>query len=283
MPNEPEQHARHGTTGPLTGLSVGITAARRADEQAALIRRRGGTVLHGPAMRTVPVADDSQLRAATESLVDTGPDVVVLTTAIGFRGWLEAAGAWGAEEPLLRRLRTAELLARGPKVKGAVRAAGLTETWSPASESLAEVEERLLGEGVGGRRIAVQLHGEPLTGFIATLRAGGAEVVPVPVYRWLPPEDLAPLDLLTDRIVARGLDAVTFTSAPAALSLLSRAEERGVLPGVLDALGHGVLAACVGPITAAPLRSRGVPTVQPERARLGPLVQLVCDELRLTS
>ncbi|MEU6758546.1 uroporphyrinogen-III synthase [Streptomyces sp. NPDC046685] len=266
-------------TGPLAGFTVGVTAARRADELIALLRRRGAAVLHAPALRIVPLADDSELLAATKELIALAPDVVVATTAIGFRGWIEAADGWGIGEELLERLRAAELLARGPKVKGAIRAAGLVETWSPESESLAEVLERLLSAGVAGRRIALQLHGEPLPGFVEALRAGGADVVVVPVYRWMAPEDLAPLDRLLDAIVCGAVDAVSFTSAPAAASLLSRAEERGVREAVLDALRGGVLSACVGPMTALPLQAQGVDTVQPERFRLGPLVQLLCQEL----
>ncbi|AQS69330.1 uroporphyrinogen-III synthase [Streptomyces pactum] len=274
--DDEQQRPDHG---PLAGFTVGVTAARRADELGALLQRRGAAVLHAPAIRIVPLADDSELLAATKQLIDQAPDVVVATTAIGFRGWVEAADGWGLGDALLERLRAVELLARGPKVKGAVRAAGLTEQWSPASESMAEVLDRLLEEGVDGRRIAVQLHGEPLPGFVESLRAGGAEVVGVPVYRWLPPEDLGPVDRLLDAAVSRGLDAVTFTSAPAAASLLSRAEERGLLPGLLAALGHDVLPACVGPVTAVPLQAHGVDTVQPERFRLGPLVQSLCREL----
>ncbi|MFH8977746.1 uroporphyrinogen-III synthase [Streptomyces sp. NPDC017890] len=274
--DDEQQRPDHG---PLAGFTVGVTAARRADELGALLQRRGAAVLHAPALRIVPLADDSELLAATKQLIDQAPDVVVATTAIGFRGWVEAADGWGLGEALLERLRAVELLARGPKVKGAVRAAGLTEEWSPASESMAEVLDRLLEQGVDGRRIAVQLHGEPLPGFVEALRAGGAEVVGVPVYRWLPPEDLGPVDRLLDAAVSRGVDAVTFTSAPAAASLLSRAEERGMLPGLLAALGHDVLPACVGPVTAVPLQAHGVDTAQPERFRLGPLVQLLCQEL----
>ncbi|WP_369389561.1 uroporphyrinogen-III synthase [Streptomyces sp. CG1] len=265
--------------GPLAGFTVGVTAARRAEELGALLQRRGAAVLHAPALRIVPLADDGELLAATKGIIDQVPDVVVATTGIGFRGWIEAADGWGLGEQLLGRLRGAELLARGPKVKGAIRAAGLTEEWSPSSESLAEVLDRLLEEGVDGRRIAVQLHGEPLPGFVESLRAGGAEVVPVPVYRWMPPEDITPLDRLLDATVARSLDALTFTSAPAAASLLSRAETRGLLPDLLSALSHDVLAVCVGPVTAIPLQAHGVDTIQPERFRLGPLVQLLCQEL----
>ncbi|MFD9105518.1 uroporphyrinogen-III synthase [Streptomyces virginiae] len=266
-------------TGPLAGFTVGVTAARRADELIALLRRRGASVLHAPALRIVPLADDTELLAATKELIGRPPDVVVATTAIGFRGWVEAADGWGVGEELLATLRSTELLARGPKVKGAIRAAGLVEEWSPESESLAEVLERLLAAGVAGRRIALQLHGEPLPGFVEALRAGGAEVVVVPVYRWMAPEDLAPLDRLLDAIAVGGVDAVSFTSAPAAASLLSRAEERGMREAVLDALRGGLVSACVGPVTAVPLQALGVDTVQPERFRLGPLVQLLCREL----
>ncbi|MDT0492128.1 uroporphyrinogen-III synthase [Streptomyces griseus] len=271
------------THGPLAGFTVGVTAARRAEELATLLKRRGAAVQHAPALRIVPLADDSELLAATRELIGRAPDVVVATTAIGFRGWVEAADGWGIGDALLERLRGVELLARGPKVKGAVRAAGLTEAWSPGSESMAEVLDRLLAEGVAGRRIALQLHGEPLPGFIESLQAAGAEVVGVPVYRWMPPQDIAPLDRLLDATAARALDAVTFTSAPAAASFLGRAEVRGLLPEILGALRDDVLAACVGPVTALPLQARSIPTVQPERFRLGPLVQLVCAQLPTTA
>ncbi|MGW6024859.1 uroporphyrinogen-III synthase [Streptomyces sp. NPDC055099] len=264
---------------PLAGFTVGVTAARRADELGALLQRRGATVLHAPALRIVPLADDSELLSATKQLIDHAPDIVIATTAIGFRGWIEAADGWGFGEALLRCLRGVELLARGPKVKGAIRAAGLTEEWSPSSESMAEVLDRLLDEGVEGKRIALQLHGEPLPGFVESLRAGGAEVVGVPVYRWLPPEDLAPVDRLLDATVARSVDALTFTSAPAAASFLARAEDRGMSAELFEALQHDVLSACVGPVTALPLQALGIETVQPERFRLGPLVQILCQEL----
>ena len=59
-------------------------------------------------------------------------DLVVATTGVGFRGWLEAAEAW--DLPLVEHLRSARVLARGPKARGAIRGGGLVDAWSPASE-----------------------------------------------------------------------------------------------------------------------------------------------------
>ncbi|QKW19755.1 uroporphyrinogen-III synthase [Kitasatospora sp. NA04385] len=269
LQDEPEP----AESGPLAGWTIGITAARRADELTALLQRRGASVLRAPALRIVPLADDTELHTATRSLIADPPDLAVATTGIGFRGWLEAADGWDLGEQLRAALGQASVLARGPKAKGAIRAAGLRESFSAATESSAEVLSRLLDRGVDGRRIAVQLHGAPLPGFVESLRTAGADVVEVPVYRWLPPADLAPLDRLLDATCAGALDAVTFTSAPAAISLLDRAAQRGRTADLLHALRRDVLAVCVGPVTSAPFDELDVPTVWPERMRLGAMVQ----------
>jgi uroporphyrinogen-III synthase len=169
---------------PLSGYTVGVTGARRADEFGALLQRRGATVLYGPAIRIVPLADDTELLAATRNVLAKPVDIVVATTGIGFRGWVEAADGWGLGQELLTRLAGAIVLTRGPKAKGAVRAAGLVEAWSPGSEVSQDLLDYMFEAGVAGKRVAVQLHGEPLTWFLDALRSAGADVVPVPVYRW---------------------------------------------------------------------------------------------------
>ncbi|MEC3979237.1 uroporphyrinogen-III synthase [Amycolatopsis sp. H20-H5] len=264
---------------PLAGFVVGITAARRAEELGALLVRKGAEVRYGPAIRIVPLADDTELHAATTKLLDEHLDAVVATTGIGFRGWIEAAEGWGIGEALLERLSHASVLTRGPKAKGAIRAAGLSEDYSPASESNAELLQHLLESGVDGHRIAVQLHGEPLPFFVDSLRNAGAEVVEIPVYRWVGPADHGPLDRLLDAVLDGTVDALPFTSAPAAASMLTVAKRTGRLPGIVRALEKRVLVACVGPITAGPLAALGIPTVQPQRSRIGALARTVSEEL----
>jgi uroporphyrinogen-III synthase len=264
---------------PLAGFVIGITAARRADELGALLVRKGATARYGPAIRIVPLSDDTELHAATARLLDERVDAVVATTGIGFRGWIEAAEDWGIGQALLDRIGQASVLARGPKAKGAIRAAGLSEDYSPASESNAELLQHLLTTGVEGLRIAVQLHGEPLPYFVDSLRSAGAEVIEIPVYRWVGPADPGPLDRLIDAVLDGTIDAMPFTSAPAAASMLATAKRTGRLPGLVDGLTRRVLVACVGPITAAPLAALGIPTVQPERARIGALARTVSQAL----
>jgi uroporphyrinogen-III synthase len=143
-----------------------------------------------------------------------------------------------------------------------------------------EVLSNLRGTQVGGRRIVVQEHGLSLSMSAEALRMQGADVEIVSVYRCEPAGDLAPVFRLVEKIADREVDAVTFTSAPAVSTLMQVATVSGRRERVVDAFHNGVLATCVGPVTAAAFEPYGVPTVQPERARLGPMVRALEDELR---
>jgi uroporphyrinogen-III synthase len=271
---------------PLTGFRVAVTSARRAEELSALLCRRGASVTSAAAITMVPLPDDDELRANTEALIARAPDLVVATTGIGLRGWIAAADGWGIATELTTALGTARIVSRGPKATGALRAAGLPEEWSPDSESSREVLHYLLEGGIAGRRIAVQLHGatadwDPFPEFLDELRAAGAEVVPIRVYRWRPAPRDGAFDQLVVGIAERKFDAVSFTSAPAVAAMLMRAVELGVEDKVLSALRTEVHAMCVGPVTARPLVRLGVPTSAPERMRLGALARHITDELPL--
>jgi uroporphyrinogen-III synthase len=261
-------------------------------------------VVLAPALRLVPLADDARLREATRSLLDRPPDAVVANTVIGMQGWLEAAEGWGLGDALRARLAAAHVVARWPKASRELRSAGLLHAWSPDTESSSEVLEHLVsqlaaaqsgGRGrarrpvkatapatpakapLAGRRIAVQLHGEPQEELCGALAAAGAEIIEIPVYRWAPPIDPTPLHRLVDLITNRLVDAVTFTSAPAVASVLRAAGPQ--TEAVLEALRTHVLTGCVGPQAAEPLRRHGVPVLAPARARVSALAKALVAEL----
>lgn len=258
----------------MAGCTVLVTADRRAGELAAALERRGATVRHAPALSMIPNADEPALLAATRVLLQAPPDVLVVTTGVGFRAWIEAADAQGLADELLTVLGRARIVARGPKARGAIQAAGLQADWVAESETSAEVAEVLLGEGVEGLRIAIQMHGAGADGLDAALAAAGALVTELVVYRWGPAPDPELVRASARAAAAGDIDAVVFTSAPSAEAWLSTVEAEGVSEAVaarcLD--GHLVLAA-VGPVTAKPLVQRGLVPLLPERGRLGALVR----------
>lgn len=258
----------------MAGCTVLITADRRAGELAAALERRGATVRHAPSLSMIPNADEPALLEATRSLLEAPPDVLVVTTGVGFRAWIEAADAHGLAQQLLAVLEGARIVARGPKARGAIQAAGLHADWVAESETAAEVAEVLLGEGVEGLRIAIQMHGAGADGLEAVFAAAGAHVTELVVYRWGPAPD-PELVRASARAAASGeIDAVVFTSAPSAEAWLATVEQEGAADAVARRCGDGELVlAAVGPVTAKPLLARGLEPLLPERGRLGALVR----------
>jgi uroporphyrinogen-III synthase len=263
--------------GELSGIAIGVTAERRAGEFIAALERYGADVRHAPTITIVPLASDPALRAGTEAVLAEPVDITVVTTGAGFRGWLEAAEGWGLRDRLVTALGQSRIHARGPKAVGAVRGAGLRESFSAASESNAELFGALAG--VGGARVAVQLHGTPLPEHTDPLVQAGASVVEVQPYRWHSPQDVTPVHDLIDAVLAGELDALAFTSAPAAANFLTLARSYGRYDSLVTALRGRLVVACVGPVTAAPLEAAGIETLQPDRQRLGALVKLLVTKL----
>ncbi len=268
------------TERPLSGFRVGVTAARKVEEQVGLLERRGADVVWAPALSLADNhVEDTDLRIATDDVLDRPVDLFLATTGIGLKAWFAAAERWGLRERLLEHLGAAEILARGPKSVGALRANGLRELWSPESEEFEDVLEHLRGRDLDGQRIVVQEHGQSLSMVAHALRRRGADVTSVAVYRVVAAEDPEPMFHLIDQIADREVHAVTFTAAPAVAALMEAAASTGRREDVVSAFQADVLASCVGPVTAAAFELWGVPTVFPERSRLAAMIKQLEVEL----
>jgi uroporphyrinogen-III synthase len=269
--------------GALSGYTIGITADRRWQEQAELLERRGARVQHGPAIRTFPLYDEEGLRAATHAVVDDPPDIVVLITALGTRGWMAAAESMGMGDALLKAIAGAEIYARGPKAAGAAITASLDVSWKAPDAKTSQIAEHLIAERAPGRhdgsasplRVAVQLDGSEDRWIAEELIAAGFDVVPVPIYRWTMPIDPAPACRMAQAVADATIDAVTFTAGPALANFVELASEQGCLDEMLRSFNDGrVAAVCVGPVCAEKAHRLGIArTIEPNHARLGAMVQ----------
>ncbi|HEX6568523.1 MAG TPA: uroporphyrinogen-III synthase [Acidimicrobiales bacterium] len=264
----------------LSGFVVGVTADRRAEEQIAMLERRGASVLHGPAIRTHPVTVDGPLADALDELIAAPPEVTVLSTGIGVRGVVEAAEVLGRAEALIDALGRSRVFCRGPKAHGAAVTVGLPVAWSTPSGVSSEILAELGRGGIAGVRVALQLDGatsQPLADSLVQL---GADVVPIPVYRWSLPDDPAPALRLAQAVADGRLDAVTFTARPQIESLCEMAETDGLLEPLRRGFVRGVVAACVGPVCAQAAVEAGFgEPVVPVRPRLGSMVVSVAETL----
>ncbi|MDN3309497.1 uroporphyrinogen-III synthase [Microbacterium oryzae] len=268
--------ARAALSAALDGCTIVIAVDRRSSELAAALERHRARVRRAPALSIVPHIDDEALLSATRELVARPPDIVVVTTGVGFRGWIEAAEEAGLRDELQAALRTAQIVARGPKARGAIEQAGLSADWVAESETSSELGAFLLAEGVGGRRVAIQHHGSGADGLDDLFTEAGADVVSLTVYRWGPPPD-PEVVIRSVLAAAQGeVDAVLFTSAPGAAEWLAAADRQEVLGDLARLSRSGrLLMAAVGPITSAPLVDVGIEVLVAERGRLGSLVRAV--------
>lgn len=263
----------------LRGFRIGVTSDRRAEDLIAALERRGAQVLHAPALTIAPNEQDASLILDTREVIRARPEVVLVTTGYGMRRWFEVADAAGLGAELTAVLEDAHIYARGPKAHGAVRAAGLVDAQPSNLDTTASLVDAMVAAGLAGRQVAIQLHGFTDDTQLARLREVSRRVLTVTPYRLARPPARERLPGLIKAACRHQLDAVTFTSAPAAAALLETADALGLRADLVRAMGDHVAAVAVGPVTAGPLRQAGISTAVPDRFRLGALIRLVSEEL----
>ena len=264
----------------LQGFRVGVTSDRRSEDLIEAFRRRGADVLHAPTLRMAHQSDDASVLADTQRMIAARPEILLATTSYGIRRWFEVADAGGLGEALLDALSDTTVLVRGPKARGGIRAAGLNDRGMSERETTASLIDMVLATVPDPVRVAVQLHGYTDDAQLDRLRAAGHVVLTVAPYRWLAPDTTdVRVERLIEAVSTGALDAITFTSAPAVDALLSTAEALGRGPALIEGLRGRIIVAAVGTVTAAPLLAADVPTIWPDRFRMGALIRLVCERL----
>jgi uroporphyrinogen-III synthase len=262
---------------PLAGLTVLSLESRRAAEITELLRRHGATPLSAPSMREVPIEENPAAVQLLHRLEAGEIDALLVLTGVGLRALGATLGSLCPRQRLAELLRRVVLVARGPKPVAVLREMGLAadivvpepNTWR---ELLATLDAR---SPVAGRRLAVQEYGASNTELIDALRARGAEVFPVPVYRWELPEDLEPLQAGIQALAGGAVDIAVFTSAHQVDNLLQVASQMGARNRVLDASGRFLIAS-IGPICSQSLLGHGLAVdLEPEHPKMGHLVAAV--------
>lgn len=264
------------TDASLAGRHVVLAGARKGEEFTVPLERRGARVTVAAALSYVDLADDADLHTAIAEVIERRPDVLLVTTGVGWRGVLAAADGLGRQSKLVAACGDSYVVARGAKARGGVVGSGLTPNFVATSETSAEVIDHLKTLDLTGKFVAVQHHGSGSQDLDDAVAAGGGAPIDLIAYRTAPPPDPQAVTDAISQVIAGQVDVIAFTSAPLFDAYLDAARSMGAFEEFVAALRDGrCRAAGFGELTVKPMQALGLDPLIPERSRLGALVKTV--------
>jgi uroporphyrinogen-III synthase len=229
---------------------------------AAWLEAEGARTIGVRAVQNTPQPNPDALADAVRQCVAEPAHEVIVSSAFGLRVWLAAARRAGLLARLIACLAEARLLARNPVTADGLRELGLTQIWSTPAATTDDLFRYLIAQPMAGRRVVAQIETDAHRELCDALRAAGAVVVEVPTHRFGPPPHADVIRRLNDLVIRRHVDALALAGPAVTRNILDQASVDHTTDEVLNALLDDVVALCLGPLTAAPLVSRGVPVVK---------------------
>jgi uroporphyrinogen III methyltransferase/synthase len=229
---------------PLFGKRILVTRTReQASRLVRLLSDLGARPIEVPSIAVVDPPDWQPADGALQTLAVY--DWLVLTSANGVRKLFARLAHLGGDARWLAPVRVAAI---GPATAAALREHGIAADLVPTEYRGAAVAQALVEAGVASQRVLLARAADVPEELAARLRAAGADVQEVPLYRTVVPEDAAPR---AREALRAGVDIITFTSSSTVRNLLTLAgPER-------ERVGQAVIA-CIGPVTAETARALGL-------------------------
>lgn len=236
------------TARPLMGKTIVVTRSR---EQASDLVNRltdlGAECLECPTIKVVPPENESPLEAAIERL--STYDWLVFTSVNGVKYFFKKLFDMGLDVRALGGLKTAAI---GPATADRLFQFGVRTDIVPTSYRAESVVDAFGKEDISGKKILLPRAMEARPILPEELTRLGAVVDEVVSYRTL--QDQSNADQVRDRLAAKDIDMITFTSSSTARNF------RALIPDeqVADLLADVTIAA-IGPITADTSKELGMP------------------------
>jgi uroporphyrinogen-III synthase len=264
----------------FNGLTVASFESRMAVEIARLIERHGGNPLVTPALREIPLDDNSAALMFGDQLTTEQVDMLILLTGIGTTALFDLLKTRYPWSSIVAALKQTAIVARGPKPVAALKAFALQptltvpepNTWVDLISTLDEYRP------VKGLRVAVQEYGASNPDLLEALKQRGAEVFQVPIYRWALPEDLGPLRQALDEVIAGKVPVLLITNAAQVDHVIQVLEKDGKVERFRAALKKMVVAS-IGPTASERLRHYDFSIdFEPTHSKMGVLVKELSEQ-----
>lgn len=266
MPEEPLLNEQS-----LARRTIALPETRELDVFAAMLERRGATVIRCPLVAILDAPDPAPILAWIRGFNAGNCDDLVLLTGEGLRRLLGCIdrNAPDLREAFLSRLATVRKITRGPKPARALRELGLKTDFAAEVPTTEGVIATLRNFALRGRTVGVQLYGtEPNLPLVEFLQQAGAEVATVAPYVYADKTADAAVTALLERLGQGTVDAIAFTSTPQVTRLFAVADAATVKAALAR-----TLVAAVGPVVADTLAEHGIdaPLMPTESFFLKPL------------
>ena len=265
----------------FNGLTVATFESRMAAEITRLIERHGGNPRVAPALREIPLDDNSAALKFGVQLTTERVDLLILLTGVGTTALFDLLKTRYPWSSIVAALKQMAIVARGPKPVAALKAFGLQptltvpepNTWVDLISTLDEYRP------VKGLRVAVQEYGASNPDLLEALKQRGAEVFQVPIYRWALPEDLGPLRQALDEIITGKVSVLLITNAAQVDHVMQVLEKDGKIEPFRASLKKMVVAS-IGPTAGERLRHYDLPIdLEPSHPKMGTLVKETSEQV----
>ncbi len=243
---------------PLAGVRVLLTRPKELSSRlAAMLRADGAEVLELPAIRTVPLEDDTELRESLETLSGKGYDWLVFTSPSGVRIFFAKL----MELSDIRALGSVKVAAIGQGSEKALREYGIKADFVPSVYDGETLGRELRQRCRPGERLLIPRAKIGNEALVSELRKDGKlSVTDLPTYDTV----YASSPVIDEKayLEAGEIDYAVFTSA-------------STVKGFAEAVGETnysrVKAICIGKQTAAAAKALGMDVTIAEKATLASL------------
>lgn len=259
----------------FAGLTVASFESRMAKEMGRLIEHCGGRPLVAPALQEIPIQDNPAALRLGDELIGGQVDLLILMTGIGTTTLFDILRLRHPLPSIMTGMAQTAIVARGSKTVAALKALGLPPTLTvPEPNTWVEVLATLDSyRPLKGLRVAVQEYGSSNPELLEALTQRGAEVFPVPIYRWMLPEDRGPLRQVLGEILAGQVQVMLITNAAQVDHVLQLLEQDSAIAQFTETCRKMVVAS-IGPTASERLRHYHLPVdFEPSHSKMGILVK----------
>ena len=281
----------------LAGLRIVVTGSRRATELARLIMNFGGIPHIVPTIGIqINQGVSGEIEAFISKIVKEKMDYIIFMTGPGVYSLMFAAKCLGLERKLVESLNQVVVICRSFKSKYALSNHGVKTDAVPEENTGEGIAKLMKNYAVDNKNVAIVWHGSHSAVLSDELFKSGAHVFECSIYSYSPelkesgakilrtmgfdyktPEEAKVVEVIKE--ISKGfIDAITFTSPPAAHEIFKIAEKYQLKESLQISLNKYVIVVAVGPSTGKALAEKGVNVdVMPKVYKMGTMVKALSD------